>query len=395
MRVVQLCESFSRLSETFIYDTVTELEHQGIDCHVLTMNRFNETERPFDKVHLAPWPGRWNPPRLWRRALATVGIAGDVDTHKWPGVRARFRRHLEQLDPDVVHAQFGPMGVLVAPVTEALDIPLVVTFHGYDISVLPQQETTRERYRALFEKADALTGVSNHNCDKLKVLGAPEEKVHVLHNGTQLSNFAYSNPAQDFDGEQVRLLFVGRLVEVKSPLSLLDTFLEVTEEVGSKPELILTIAGNGPLEGEVNEYIDRHGIDERVCCVGRIPHSEVRHLMQTHHIYVQHCKKTDGGAEEGLGVTFIEAQASGLPVVATQSGGIPDVVVDGETGYLVPEDDVEAMADRIVHLVRHPDTWERMGRAGRQHVEEHFDLTKQAGKLIELYEDMCDRIVAS
>ncbi|WP_251964083.1 glycosyltransferase family 4 protein [Salinibacter ruber] len=388
MRVVQLCEAFSRSSETFIYDTVTELDRQGVDCHVLTMNRANEEERRYEKVHLAPWPEPWNLARLWRRALATLGIVGDVDTHKWPGLRARFRRHLERLDPDVVHAQFGPMGVLVAPLTEALDTPLIVTFHGYDISVLPQNKKTRRRYRILFKKADALIGVSKHNRDKLLALGAPEEKVRVLHNGTRIEDFTYSNPSTRFEGRKVKLLFVGRLVRVKSPVDLVDAVGMARNQMNGKVDLHLTIAGDGPESNSVRQQAQHRELQDQVDCLGRVSHDEVQRLMKRHHIYAQHSKKINSGAEEGLGVTFIEAQASGLPVVATRSGGIPDVVVDGETGYLVPERDVEAMANRIVYLARHPDKWGEMGRAGRRHVEENFNLTSQVEKLIEIYESV-------
>lgn len=388
MRVIQLCEAFSRSSETFIYDMVKELEHQGVDCHVLTMNRVNKEERPFDKVHVTPRPGRWHLPRLCRRALATLGIAGDVDTHTWPIIRSRFRRHLEQLAPDVVHAQFGPMGVLVAPVTEALNIPLVVTFHGHDISVLPQNESFRRHYQILFRRADILTGVSSHNCAKLVSLGAPDEKVNVLHNGTQVEKFCYSNPLNGFQRGTVRFLFVGRLVKVKSPVSLLDAFATARAEVGEESNLHLTIAGDGPELSSVRRRIRKQQMEDYVDCLGRVSHEEVQELMQSHHVYTQHSRRTSSGAEEGLGVVFIEAQASGLPVIATRSGGIPDVVIDGETGYLVPEGDTEAMADRIVHLARHPEMWEEMGQAGRKHVAENFDLKKQVEELIHIYNDI-------
>jgi glycosyltransferase involved in cell wall biosynthesis len=218
LRVVQFCGAFSVSSQTFIYDTVKEMDRQGIDCHVVTKRRVNEENRPYDDVHVVNVPGRWNLPRLWYRALATFGIWGDVETHKWPVFRSRLRRTLDRLDPDVVHAQFGPKGVMVAPVAETLDIPLVVTFHGYDISILPRRKKVRRRYRDLFERADALIGVSDHNSSRLMELGAPEEKVRTVHNGTRLDQFAYSNPLDRFDGRTVRLLHVGRLVEKKGPL---------------------------------------------------------------------------------------------------------------------------------------------------------------------------------
>lgn len=389
MRVVQLCEGFSRSSETFIYDTVTELDRQDVDCHVLTLNRANQEKRPYEKVHLAPWPGRWNLPRLWRRTLATLGISGEVNTHKWPGLRRRFRHHLQRLEPGVVHAQFGPMGVLVAPVAEALDIPLVVTFHGHDISVLPQNKKTKKRYRVLFQQAKMLIGVSNHNCDKLLALGAPPEKVQVLHNGTRIEQFVYSNPSNRYKGGTVRLLHVGRLVEKKSPLDLVKAFKSAKEKLGSESPIHLTIAGEGPLTEPTEKKIRDLHLEEHINCLGAVPHAKVQQLMQTCHLYTQHCKTASNGDQEGQGVTFVEAQASGLPVVTTKHNGIPDVVVDSKTGYLVPEGDTEAMADQIAHLVRHPEMWEKMGRAGRQHVKKNFDLMKQVKKLVNLYRDLC------
>jgi colanic acid/amylovoran biosynthesis glycosyltransferase len=132
--------------------------------------------------------------------------------------------------------------------------------------------------------------------------------------------------------------------------------------------------------------IEEHALDEWITYVGSVPHQKVQRLMQKSHLYTQHCKTATDGDVEGQGVTFIEAQATGLPVVATRSGGVPSVVVDGETGYLVPEEDTEAMADRIAHLAQHPDSWERLSQNGRKRMEEHFDLTKQVRKLRSLYQ---------
>jgi glycosyltransferase involved in cell wall biosynthesis len=280
------------------------------------------------------------------------------------------------------------MGTLVAPLTDELDISLVVTFHGYDISILPQQKKIREGYLDLFKRADCLIGVSDHNADKVKALGAPDEKVCILHNGTDVKNFSYSNPSDRFEGKTVQLLFVGRLVKVKSPVRLVESFAKAKQKVTNDINLHLTIAGNGPEYEAVQSRARELAVNESVTCLGAIPHKEVRRLMQSCHVYVQHSKKTASGAEEGQGITFIEAQASGMPVVATRSGGIPDVVIDGETGYLVKEGDTEAMSERIVRLAQHPETWGKMGHAGRVHVEEQFSLSKQVTKLINIYKSV-------
>mgnify|MGYP006427646729 CR=1 FL=1 len=390
MRVVQFCESFSPFSETFIYDTVRELDRQGVECHVVTLNRLNESDRPYneDRVHVTPWPGRWDLARLWARLMAAAGIRGDIRTHKRPLLRARMREKIEQIKPDAVHAQFGPMGTLIAPITNDLDIPLIVTFHGYDISILPQQKEIREGYRDLFKKADCLIGVSNHNADKVEALGAPSEKVCVLHNGTDIENFSYSNPTRRYDGGTVRLLHVGRLVEKKSPLDLVEAFRSAREQLGSDVSIHLTIAGGGPLIGATEKRIRSLNLGGHIDCLGAVPHAKVQELMQTCHLYTQHCKTAPNGDQEGQGVTFVEAQASGLPVITTRHNGIPDVVIDGKTGYLVEEGDTEAMAERIAYLAKHPEKWSDLGQAGRAHVEANFDLSKQIKKMKSFYSEV-------
>jgi colanic acid/amylovoran biosynthesis glycosyltransferase len=182
---------------------------------------------------------------------------------------------------------------------------------------------------------------------------------------------------------------VGRLVEKKGPVELVNAFSLARESGTGQVDLHLTIAGDGPMREPMLRRIDELDLKEEIDYVGSVPHEEVRRLMQRSHLYTQHCKTASNGDIEGQGVTFIEAQASGLPVVATRSGGVPSVVVDGKTGYLVPEEDVEAMAGRIAHLAQQPEKWETMGRAGREYVEEHFDLSKQVRKLTRLYETIC------
>ncbi|NBC17365.1 MAG: colanic acid biosynthesis glycosyltransferase WcaL, partial [Bacteroidetes bacterium] len=115
MRIAHLCNSFSALSETFIYDTVTELERQGEDNHVITLKRVNTDTRPFDKVHEVPLTWKWHPRRLWHRLGAAFS---DVDAYAsyWPQLRPRLEAVLRALLPDVIHAHFGPMGVIVRPI---------------------------------------------------------------------------------------------------------------------------------------------------------------------------------------------------------------------------------------------------------------------------------------
>jgi colanic acid/amylovoran biosynthesis glycosyltransferase len=274
------------------------------------------------------------------------------------------------------------------PVAQHLGIPLVVHFHGYDVSFLLPDAFWEEQYEALFDSASALIGVSNHICDKLKQLGAPEAKIQLLHGGIRLSRFDYDPPKPRFDGKTVRCLHVGRLVEKKAPLDLVRGFSEARQQVGRDSDLRLTIAGDGPMREDVEDLISELGLPDHVRCLGNVPHERVVELMQESHLYTQHCKTASDGDEEGQGITFVEASATGLPIVTTRHNGIPDVVNDGETGFLVSEGDVEAMGEKIAYLALHPAEWPSFSEAGRRRVEEKFDLTKQTRKLISIYQDV-------
>ncbi len=386
MEVVQYAEHFSKTSETFIYNYVTELEQQGCYPSVVTHNRHNPQERPFGRVHVVDWPGRWHPVRLFNR----IRFQNEKNPHVtsyWPQVRDRLRSVLADVDPDLIHAHFGPMGVVMYPVARRLDVPLVVYFYGYDVSFLLPDAFWEEQYDALFDSASALIGLSNHICDKLRHLGAPEEKIRLLHGGVRLSRFDYDPPAPRFDGETVQCLHVGRLVEKKAPLDLLRAFHVARQRVGNGVELRLTVAGDGPMREDVEDLISELGLSDHVQCLGNVPHERVVELMQETHLYTQHCKTASDGDEEGQGITFVEASATGLPIVTTRHNGIPDVVNDEETGFLVREGDVEAMGEKIAFLALHPEEWPSFSEAGRKRVENKFSLEKQTKKLISIYNE--------
>ena len=385
MRVLHFASSFSPLSQTFIYDYVMELEQQGVDNHVVTLTRQNEEQRPFPKVSLVPAPGRWNPTRLWYRGLATLGIGTPIES-SWPLLRPQLERVLRQIRPDVVHAHFGPAGVLIAPAVKRLGVPLIVSFLGFDVSVMARGALWRRLYkRDLIDSGATVTGVSNHICAKLGELGFPRDTVHLLHNGVRVDRFHYSNPAERWDGRTVKCLHVGRLVEKKNPVLLVQAFRHALDLARPDLDLRLDVIGEGPLEEALKSEISRLGLGDKVTLLGSLPHHLVAKAMQETHVYTQHSVTAPNGDQEGQPTSLIEASSCGLPVVTTRHNGIPDVVLDGETGYLVEERDVRGMGERIAWLAAHPERWKEMGARGRRHVETHMSLGLQVQKATALY----------
>ena len=285
-----------------------------------------------------------------------------------------YLRALRIARPDAVLAEYGTMGVRVAGACRELGVPLVVHFHGFDASINQVLETHRESYPALFRDASAVVAVSRPMRLKLIGLGAPAEKVHWNPCGVDCSTFGGAAPA---DRPPV-FLAVGRLVEKKGPLLTLEAFAELIRQC---PEARLRIIGDGPMREACYRRSEHLGIAAEVEFLGARPHSAVREEMRRARCFVQHSVVAPSGDREGTPVGILEAGASGLPVVATRHEGIPDVVVEGETGLLVDERDVGAMAAAMLRMAREPALAGAMGGAARRHIESRFTLERSTASL--------------
>jgi glycosyltransferase involved in cell wall biosynthesis len=204
----------------------------------------------------------------------------------------------------------------------------------------------------------------------------------------RVEQFQYSNPADRWDGRMVKCLHVGRLVEKKNPILLVQAFRHALDMTPSGLDLRLDVIGQGPLEAALKSEISRLGLGEKVTLLGPQPHHLVARAMQQSHVYTQHSITAPNGDQEGQPTSLIEASACGLPIVSTRHDGIPDIVLDGETGYLVEERDVRGMGERIAWLAAHPERWMEMGARARKHIETHMNLGLQVRKATALYREL-------
>lgn len=382
MRVLQFCNHFSPLSETFIYDKIRELERQGCDNHVVTLLRKNEASRPFPKVHAldALKLRRWDVRRLWGRTYGRWVQKKPFDViDYWPTYRKQLTQRVRTIQPEVIHAHFGSAAVLIAPVASRLRVPLVVTFYGYDISSLPNEYFWTHSYKKLWPAIKAATVLSDEMKALARELGCPEDKLRVVRLSRNLNSFTYRPPSRPVRS----FLFVGRLVPKKAPMDAIWA-IEQANEQGC--DLSLSIIGDGPLRDEMEHYVEGRGLSHCITMLGELPNQDVVQQLHAADAFLLPSKTAPDGNQEGTPTVLVEAQAIGLPCVSTRHAGIPEMIPTCNHEFLVAEGNVEALADALQRLAsRTKEELHQISRRGREKVDHEFSLEHEAEKLRNLY----------
>ncbi len=299
--------------------------------------------------------------------------------------------------PSLVHAHFGPAGYDALRLARLARVPLVTSFYGFDLDSLPSRwPKWNKRYRDLFTHGDLFLAEGEHMRGRLIEMGCPESRVMVQHLGADLERLPFRPRHLEADGE-TRVLLAASFREKKGiPLAAEALGLAVRSDPGLK--IRLTIIGDArpgnPAEqaekSRLTELIREYRLQNRVDLLGYQPYGTFLEQLYLNHIFMAPSRTAaDGDCEGGAPVSLIEASASGMPILSTLHCDIPEVVPAGSSGFLVKEGDTEALAERLTFLAGNPETWEKMGAAGRRHVEEQFDQERQAHRL----EDVYDRLL--
>jgi len=278
---------------------------------------------------------------------------------------------------DIVLVEYGMTGLAIMNACERANIPFVVHFHGYDAYKHECLQRYSDRYRLMFKKAAAVIAVSKDMVEQLVALGAIREKISYIPSGADPDMFANAAPGKS----EPIFVSVGRFVDKKAHYLTLLAFKKVNERF---PQAKLIFAGDGPFLGICKEIANAYGLNGSVTFLGSISHEKVAEIMRMARAFVLHCITPDSGNREGTPNVIMEASAVGLPVVSTKHTGIMDVIVHGETGFLVEERDIDAMADYMLKLLEDPKLAEEMGRAGRERIKQYFTIEISSEKVWQL-----------
>lgn len=402
MRIAFIVTFFPRLSQTFVLNQITGLIDRGhhVDIfanQVENENVLHEDIRKYEQYWRVFYPIKVPSNKFLR--LRQAGCYFRKNYHQ--GFRTlinslnvvKYGRHAASLrlafkvmpfadkpPYDVIHCQFGPNGNIAVFLRSigALRGKIITTFHGYDIR--QGLEDGGRIYSELFKKGDLFISISPYNYQNMIDFGLAEEKVVYHPVGIDLKKFSYCRNGRQVKNKiPVRLITVARLVPEKGLGYAIHAIHSLLQNYPSL-NLEYNIIGSGPLIEELSELIEVLHLDKVVHLLGAKDQTQIIHALDNSDIFIL------PSVAEALPVVLMEAQSTGLPVIATKVGSVDKIILNEKSGFLVPPRNVDILADKIYYLCNHPEMWHVMGKAGRHNVENNFDIHKLNDRLENIYQ---------
>jgi glycosyltransferase involved in cell wall biosynthesis len=405
LRVAYMLSRFPSVYETFVLNEMVWMRKQGIDVHIFST--------------MSPKPGP-----VHRRAQGMMDVVHYSPLLSWPLVKANlffllhqpvtylwtlfwvmkvtcssprymayvlalfpksvlFARLIQSLGTQHVHAHFvwtQQIAALIA--SRLLGLTNSVTVHAFEL--FTQNRTV---VRSQLEAADRIITISEHNRQLIADLcrNTSRDDITVVHLGVDLDQFTPGPPPS---GAHIRLLSVGNYIEKKGHKYLIEACNVLTQRGF---DFSCSIVGDGSDRPALEALINRYGLNDRVKLTGALEQRSVRRLYQGSDIFALACIVARNGDRDGMPTVLIEAMASGIPVITTPVTGIPELVIDGETGFLVPQRDATALADTLQRLISDAELRACVGQKARQRAVEDFDVQRNASILASLFQEMVKR----
>ncbi|PZO21117.1 MAG: colanic acid biosynthesis glycosyltransferase WcaL [Leptolyngbya foveolarum] len=405
MKVAFIVEGFPKISETFVMSQIIGLIERGHEVDVYADSPVNEEVRSGDykqedllNIHYLKNSSdklsnlfhafRSSTLNFFKNPKA-ISCAWNPKKYDEPRVFPRFLLPLlttafirNSRDYDIIHCHFGHNGLKAAFLKRIglIDSKVVTTFHGIDLTSYISS-FGQDTYARLFEYGNLFLPISERWEQRLIELGCDHNKINIHHMGVDCEKFVFKHRNLE-ENSQVRLISIARLVEKKG---IEYAIRAIAQLVKVYPNIHYTIIGDGLLRQNLEDLAKELQIEQQVDFLGWREHREVIDILDRSNILLAPSVTSREGDQEGIPVTLMEAMAMGIPVISTWHSGIPELVKDKISGYLVAERDIDALAQKIECLINQPEVYSSMSLQGRMCVEKSYDLDRLNDQLVNIY----------
>ena len=380
IRVAHFRDVWLPITENWIFNQIKYSDKQ-IESHAVCYNTLNLDQYGIPHIHRLPARTLFDKFSRLMRKLLNQNLYS-----------RRLLNTIRKINPAIIHSHFGNYGWLEMPIAKKFDLRHIVTFYGYDVKRFPKIfPVWKKRYKTLFRHVDKVLCEGTHMAGEIVKLGCPPNKVIVHHLGIALEKIPFQ-PRRWDNGQPLRVLIAGNFVEKKG----IPYALRALGKIKRMVPVEITIIGDAKPQprciaekDKIIEAISENNLSSNTRMLGFQPHSILLQKAYEHHVFLSpSITASDGDTEGGLPVSIIEMAASGMPIVSTKHCDIPEVIIDGESGFLAPEKDISALTEKIMTLLEQKNNWLKFVEKGRKHIEQEYNAAKQGIKLSKIYKDI-------
>jgi colanic acid/amylovoran biosynthesis glycosyltransferase len=367
------CATFLKPEMLHIYRQITSLKR--VWPFVIAQKREETARYPFERIAVVGKPATHFLRRFWFKQLRDAPWqVSDAEVKKLVGV-------LDEQNAQLLHIYFGHIAVHLLPLIRAWPRPSVVSFHGADVMVDLEKPAYRVATQEMLEAVRLVLVRSESLGRALINIGCPAGKIRLQRTGIPIDEIPFR--PRDWPREGAwKFLQACRLIEKKGLRVSLRAFARFA---GSHRAATLTIAGEGPLRSELGQLAAELDVADKVFFPGFVSQTQLRELFYQSHIFLHPSERSGDGNQEGVPNSMLEAMASGLPVFATEHGGIPEAIENGRSGILVREKDDGSLAHVLLERTSNPEGLAAIARNGAEVVRQKFQQSVQTKTLEDYY----------
>jgi colanic acid/amylovoran biosynthesis glycosyltransferase len=362
------------ITENWIYKLISN--HQVFSPVVIARKTSNLESFPFNPIFEL---NKTSPIKLFYNYLI----------FKLLGYFPGFVHFCKKWEVDILHIHFGYHGIKSLRLKKKLKIPMVCSFYGDDVYSWTQKKWYRSKILGLFHEADVILVLGSYMKDYLMNLGCPEDKIRIHHLGVNVNKIRFEHRKYSAK-KPINFLIASSFVPKKG----IDIALKAISLVRDQINFMVYIIGGGPLKNNITDLVKELNIEDKVKFYGYQSYDYFLNLAYKCDAFLHASRTGEKNQKEGTPMALVDVMATGLPVVATFHSDIPEIVLDGENGYLAKENSVEDFAKAIMRFVKEYKENKFLAENGRKHIEENFNSEIQSSSLEKIYLEILNKQIS-